>query len=959
MLPGHVTGHKIRFSNNYNVMEIYSKLLYILLLMQLITRLAFAGPCRLSEFTCENGKCIGLGRYCDSTDDCGDGSDENVGCTPCNRTIYGEVNIKYPLRITEPFQRYLPFVCRINFIAGGRDYGDIIELTFLSFQIGSLELDRNHTAVCEKGFMKIMESPRSTIRGLHVQDYTKILTSSDRYFQRGTGKPVVGQLCGEMAGVGATYYSEGNNVTLLVVVPSRAAMHFDSFSLYLTYRFLSRLPSRVPDGSLKHSPHLGIRVPGSFCDREFINCHRRKCVLRSPNFPGFYPRNITCRYGIRQEFVPDGCQAQIILVQPNEYKISIYVGSSNTGSLPRTSLTSNCFGDLVDVYDGSSSEPLLEFCGAGSLPEVITSGPEAAVMLKSAPYQVLYDSRLELQIKVRFVNSSEFRVRSGKCSFRIDGYKQRRGVLYTPHHTVPNNITCTYTLTGRSKRDRIWLYFLNYYVRDDRRLDEDSKSETCLNGRLDIYGFSGNSTLTFCEKSHPKMCARAADYSGHVPLRPCSYPEESYLSTSSVVTIKHHVTGRQELSAVASTFTARYEFIEGDMSTGCDRHFSSSGEHAGNLSSPRNLFLYGRGGRTNLTCTYTFSATRNQRVRIEINSLRLPSEICSHYYDKAFQRHKCNVMGSGQHSEIKVTERRTIPSWTVGCLCDVTHGLNEVAILESSGPEVTMTFIIVGMSSFEDFNNYWFEANYTFFIPTACEGVRKKQETSQGRLDFTVSPNQEIRGYPIRCHWILEASPRRYLYLKVRGYDGSEKCPGENRLLVYAGPTNQPVASVCSRGETELNIFSSSWYNDTYGHHRIDYTDRVVLEAVAHVPGYFRLRWIEVTKLYLRTQSGQTMRNVDCLHACPELSACIAPELWCDGHEHCPSGHDESSEHCRRFPILYVAAGGALALLACLAMVAFGIRRCRKNRKTNKIRRPLRKDVYEMESPIGATISVY
>ncbi|GFY41688.1 uncharacterized protein TNIN_429411 [Trichonephila inaurata madagascariensis] len=37
--------------------------------------------CRLSEHSCDNGRCIESGRYCDGTDDCGDLSDEPPACT--------------------------------------------------------------------------------------------------------------------------------------------------------------------------------------------------------------------------------------------------------------------------------------------------------------------------------------------------------------------------------------------------------------------------------------------------------------------------------------------------------------------------------------------------------------------------------------------------------------------------------------------------------------------------------------------------------------------------------------------------------------------------------------------------------------------------------------------------------------------------------------------------------------
>ena len=62
----------------------------------------------------------------------------------CNQTLMGEVGTKYPLRITEPFQRNLPFICKLHLVAGGGTIlGETLEITFLSFQIGSLTLDRS------------------------------------------------------------------------------------------------------------------------------------------------------------------------------------------------------------------------------------------------------------------------------------------------------------------------------------------------------------------------------------------------------------------------------------------------------------------------------------------------------------------------------------------------------------------------------------------------------------------------------------------------------------------------------------------------------------------------------------------------------------------------------------------------------------------------------------------------
>jgi hypothetical protein len=46
--------------------------------------------------------------------------------------------------------------------------------------------------------------------------------------------------------------------------------------------------------------YLGDLIPGTYCSRIFSNCDKKLCRLQSPNFPGMYPRNLTCYYAVRQ-----------------------------------------------------------------------------------------------------------------------------------------------------------------------------------------------------------------------------------------------------------------------------------------------------------------------------------------------------------------------------------------------------------------------------------------------------------------------------------------------------------------------------------------------------------------------------------------------------------------------------------------------------------------------------------
>lgn len=55
----------------------------------------------------------------------------------------------------------------------------------------------------------------------------------------------------------------------------------------------------------------------------FGTCYR-KCRIRSPNYPGLYPRNLTCKYFIKHnQQVANGLHAMIALRQPHGFKLHI------------------------------------------------------------------------------------------------------------------------------------------------------------------------------------------------------------------------------------------------------------------------------------------------------------------------------------------------------------------------------------------------------------------------------------------------------------------------------------------------------------------------------------------------------------------------------------------------------------------------------------------------------------
>ncbi|KAH7986088.1 hypothetical protein HPB52_025215 [Rhipicephalus sanguineus] len=325
------------------------------------------------------------------------------------------------------FQRHLSFLCRMDFVAAGGEMGDLVELSFLSFQVGIYDHASNSSPMCQHGHMQVSEEldmkALTASRSLQAirpkrerhrsrQHAIALLHSASldpRSFpQESHTSPLeFGGYCGSLARKGAAFYSSSRNVRLTVTSPVMSTMRTPTAGVFLTYRFWKRAEY------LRDGWFYGDKVPGSYCDRLFTNCHERSCRVRSPNYPGFYLRNITCTYHVHQTYTPPGKVAQIVFYQRNEHKISIHSGVPNAGAIP--ALTTECAADVVKISDGAPGSErdavvLLQFCGSGLLPEVFSSGPDATVRLVSVPFQQIVDLRVEMDVSVRFVDSTDLRM---------------------------------------------------------------------------------------------------------------------------------------------------------------------------------------------------------------------------------------------------------------------------------------------------------------------------------------------------------------------------------------------------------------------------------------------------------------------------------------------------------------------------------------------------------------------
>lgn len=81
---------------------------------------------------------------------------------------------------------------------------------------------------------------------------------------------------------------------------------------------------------IEENLHLGPTVIGNYYFRTLRynfpylihfrlleNCSKKPCKIQSPNYPGIYPRNVSCHYRVREKNVPEGKHALITVRQAN------------------------------------------------------------------------------------------------------------------------------------------------------------------------------------------------------------------------------------------------------------------------------------------------------------------------------------------------------------------------------------------------------------------------------------------------------------------------------------------------------------------------------------------------------------------------------------------------------------------------------------------------------------------
>ncbi|KAK0173755.1 hypothetical protein PV328_006903 [Microctonus aethiopoides] len=938
------------------------------------------GHCDLAELSCRDGRCVPLDAYCNGRDDCGDGSDEPPLCTPCNRTYHGKEGRTYELDLPRPTEARLPFLCHLTFTAGGPSHGELVQLLWDAFSVGRLETmngDANEPfySSCPEGSLQLAE----------------------------LGRPFTGgSWCGPGEGR-ASYYSETSTVTAsirLFHAPSAVPFEFR-----LRYRFIARNEAVARLGEPGLTIERGSPVPGTYCSRNFYECHKKQCRVQSPNYPGEYPRNASCLITVRQKFVPT-CKHAMISIKTGTIAASVsnlpgFTGPSfmsfnnsnnastiddindnhslvhNINNSNKLSVWQDCppEKDRLVFRDGPRPEDaiLLVYCG-GPLPRITARGSAMLIEFRSSPLAIPLGSsslRLELEVPVVYVDSDGLDYARGDqgCHFFVNDTTKRSGIFRAPQHTLPLGSVCTWNIRG-SVGDRIWIYFSSYTQRDlTLGLDNNASSfqfnENANNNnnnpqcavKMTLWDgppSTGMSIASLCD-STPKLCAHAALRNSTRTTRPCTM-QESYLTVTPTLSLRMETLLGTALRTI--NFQARYEFIS-TLQGGeqwnegvCSRIWRRV--RSGEVTSPRDVRLFGRGGQSKLDCIYRIEAGAGERIRLTIHNISVGDATnCISEPDVHTGRPKCLAEMGTREAKLTLYE---VPWRDVklqrACLCDNTSHLPLTYV--SAGRALEITFVVNHQAPYEDFETLYFYATFELIRMPECP--RKQRLRGEGgELRFVTPPLSRPDIYCEGMPWLVEARDNRSLFVLTWGWfmpleptpvlsssssssssssgssaslssmpahqqssadssDPNTKCPTANRILLYSGWPAKLLKVVCpaepGARDYTVHVFSEEWLiaaGDSDEHWLAPPRQAaLIIEFISRESGQAAASWLEISKsrsalrrqlrLPGRVMENETVNTGDCLHTCPELGACIAASLWCDGRIHCPSGHDE--ENC-------------------------------------------------------------
>ena len=397
-------------------------------------------------------------------------------------------------------------------------------------------------------------------------------------------------------------------------------------------------------------------------------------------------------------------------------------------------------------------------------------------------------------------------------------------------------------------------------------------------------------------------------------------PGQSYTSTGRGLTLIQEVA---ESTVVAGlTWLASYEFVSGGREEDCHTEYRSrqAGGSYNNhqefgFSSPRNVFLYGRGGRENITCRIKMIGSPNQRVQIKFSNISMKGRSCKTVLDSSLGQYRCEVREGGRGvAGVFITEVEGETETDQQCHCGVMHN----TLITSTTNVILLTFRVTGMLPSQDWRDFLMTGSFRF-ISSHCQDPT----VGRGGGEVGLELHSSDQALCDRSSWAARARQGAQLYLAVPGvvipHHAAHVCSHPGRVIVR---TEGRLVIICPGTHTghTTTVPVMSGLSESSNPERLQ---SVSVQLAGRWSHSFSFSWLELEPL--SSQSGLTGSNIppgqSCPLVCPSLAACISPSLECDGAADCPGGWDE--QHCPHLTLpIYYLYGLLVAALVVFLVTA-------------------------------------
>lgn len=152
----------------------------------------------------------------------------------------------------------------------------------------------------------------------------------------------------------------------------------------------------------------------------------------------------------------------------------------------------------------------------------------------------------------------------------------------------------------------------------------------------------------------------------------------------------------------------------------------------GEVSSPRDVRLFGRGGSSKLDCKYRIEAGSGEKIRLTLHNVSLgEATICTSDPDPHTGRPRCAEETGSREARLVIYEApwRDV-KLSRACLCDNTSHLPLTYI--SSSRAVELTFLVDQQAPHEDFETLFFYASFELIRIPECP--RKHRIRGEGNV---------------------------------------------------------------------------------------------------------------------------------------------------------------------------------------------------------------------------------